>query len=259
MSDIQVFNFEQNNIRTIIINNSPWFVAKDVADVLEYADTATMTRRLDDDEKGMQLLQTLGGEQNVVIINESGLYNAIIGSKKQEAKKFKKFVTSEVLPSIRKHGAYMTPKTIDDLINNPDMIIQLATTLKEEREKNAKLEEEKKTNTPYVTYGKAVEASVNSVLIGNYAKALSESDGVKIGQNKLFQWLREAGYLMANGARYNVPYQKYIDNGYFEVTSTSVATPRGVRQLFTTKIAGKGQIALSTHIINYFKGLKNEQ
>ena len=253
MNELQTFNFEQNSIRTVTIDGEPWFVAKDVAEILEYADTATMTRRLDDDEKGMQLLQTLGGEQNIVIINEAGLYNAVLGSKKSEAKKFKKFVTSEILPAIRKHGGYLTEQKIEEVLLNPDTLIQLATNLKEERQKRQALEAEKRENKPYISFAKSVEASVNSVLIGMFAKTLSEENGVKIGQNRLFEWLRQKGYLMdVIGERYNTPYQKYIDNGYFEVSTLTFAGTTGTHQKFTTKITGKGQIALAQKIVDAF-------
>lgn len=247
MNELQTFNFEQKNIRTVTIDDKPWFIAKDVAEILEYKDTEAMTRRLDDDET--QTLQIVGfGNRGVNIINESGLYNAIIGSKKQEAKKFKKFVTSEILPAVRKHGGYLTEQKIEEALLNPDTLIQLATNLKEEREKRKALEEEKQENKPYVSFAKSVEASVNSVLIRDYAKALSDSEGVNVGEKRLYKWLRANKYIMEN----NMPYQKYVDNGYLEVTSTSVATPSGVRQRFTTKITGKGQIALAQKIVDAF-------
>lgn len=139
MNDIQVFNnSEFGEVRTVLIGDDVWFIAKDIAIILGYSDTQAMTRRLDDDEKGMQKIHTLGGDQNMSIINESGLYNAIIGSIRPEAKRFRKWVTAEVLPSIRKHGLY----AVDELLNNPDMAIKAFQALKEERA--ARIEAERK-------------------------------------------------------------------------------------------------------------------
>ena len=254
MNELQTFNFEQNNIRTVTIDDKIYFVAKDVADILEYSDTEALTRRLDNDELNTYTDNSSGQVRHITIINESGLYNAIIGSKKQEAKKFKKFVTSEVLPAIRKHGGYLTEQKIEEALLNPDTLIQLATNLKEEREKRKALEAEKQENKPYVSFAKSVEASVNSVLIGMFAKTLSEENGVKIGQNRLFEWLRKNGYLMdVPGERYNTPYQKYIDNGYFEVATLTFAGTTGTHQKFTTKITGKGQISLAQKIVDAFR------
>lgn len=254
MNELQTFNFEQNNIRTVMIDNEPWFIAKDVAEILEYTDTQAMTRRLDDEEVSTYTDNSSGQVRYVSIINESGLYNAIIGSKKQEAKKFKKFVTSEILPTIRKHGGYLSDEKIEEVLSNPDTIIKLATDLKQEREKRKALEAEKTENKPYISFAKSVEASVNSVLIGLFAKTLSEENGVKIGQNRLFEWLRKNGYLMDTiGERYNTPYQKYIDNGYFEVATLTFAGTTGTHQKFTTKITGKGQIALAQKIVDAFR------
>ena len=131
----KVFDFQGNQLRTLVINNQPWFVAKDVAEILGFDHTPTMTRTLDEDEKGVHIIHTPGGEQQMTIINEPGLYSVILKSRKPEAKKFKRWVTHEVISSIRKHGAYMTPEKIEEVLMNPDTIIQLATTLKEERQK----------------------------------------------------------------------------------------------------------------------------
>ncbi|MDD3030691.1 MAG: Bro-N domain-containing protein [Alphaproteobacteria bacterium] len=140
MNQIQAFNFNSNEIRVVRgEGGEPWFVAKDVADVLSLGNSNSSVALLDDDEKGIHTVETLGGNQEMTVVNESGLYSLILRSRKPEAKKFKKWVTSEVLPSIRKHGAYMTPATIDEIADNPDLLIQLATKLKHEREHNALL------------------------------------------------------------------------------------------------------------------------
>ena len=159
-----------------------------------------------------------------------------------------------MLPAIRKHGGYLTPAKIEEVLNDPDTIIALAQTLKAERAERKRLQAEKAANAGYVSFAKSVEASVDSILIGNYAKLLSDSEGVSIGQNRLFDFLRASGYLISGGARHNVPYQKHIENGYFEVTTQTFAGSTGTHQKFTTKITGKGQIALAGKIVEYFKG-----
>lgn len=136
------------------------------------------------------------------------------------------------------------PSNLPDFTNPAES----ARAWAEQYEKTLALEEEKKHNAPYITYGKAIEASVNSVLIRDYAKALSDSEGVNVGEKRLYQWLRDNKYLMDD----NMPYQKYIDNGYFEVTSTSIATPSGIKQRFSRKITGRGQIALAKKIADAF-------
>lgn len=135
MNELQVFNNEEfGEVRTVMKNNEPWFVAKDVADVLEYRDTYNMVRILDEDEKDTHQVSTLGESQTMKVINESGLYSAILKSKKPQAKAFKKWVISEVLPSIRKHGDYMTEDILEKALTSPDFLIKLATSLNQEQE-----------------------------------------------------------------------------------------------------------------------------
>ena len=143
MNEVKVFQFRENEVRVVGVNGEPWFVAKDVADVLGYRMASDMCRRLDEDEKGTQKTRTLGGEQEVTVINESGLYNAVLGSSKPEAKAFKKWVTSEVLPSIRKHGAYVTNEKLSEWLADPTHMIEALTALKEERKKVRALEQQR--------------------------------------------------------------------------------------------------------------------
>lgn len=141
MNELQIFeNPEFGKVRTVEIDGEPWFVASDIAKTLGYRDSSALTRRIDDDDKGTQKVSTLGGEQNMTVINESGLYSAIIGSNLDSAKRFKHWVTSEVLPAIRKHGIYATDDVMDNILNNPDFGIRLLTQLKEERDARAKAE-----------------------------------------------------------------------------------------------------------------------
>lgn len=197
MNDLKFFNFNGSLIRAFRINNQAWFVAKDIADILEYTDTATMTRRLDDDEKGMQNLQTLGGNQNFVIIDESGLYNAILGSNKPEAKRFKKWVTSEVLPSIRKDGAYIatTPEMSDDEI----MARALQAAQRTIDRKNAQLAEAQNQlslQAPDVEYCNTVLAATNLHTTNSIAVHLG------ISAIRLNKFLSSEGWIYKQGDIY---------------------------------------------------------
>ena len=140
MSELQIFNYDGNEVRTIQIDGEPWWVLKDVCTVLSIGNARDVFGRLDDDEKGVDQIDTLGGKQYMQIVNESGLYNVILRSDKPQAKPFRKWVTSEVLPSIRKNGAYLTPETLEQVILNPDTMIKLCTALKDEQEKNKALQ-----------------------------------------------------------------------------------------------------------------------
>ena len=183
----------------------------------------------------------------MTIINESGLYSLVIGSKLPSAKKFKRWVTSEVLPSIRKHGMYAE----EELLDNPDLLIKVAQALKEEREKNKKLSEENKRMKPKEIFADAVSVSSTSILIGELAKIIKQN-GVNIGQNRLFIWMRENGYLISRkGTDYNMPMQKSMDMGLFEIKERTINNPDGsVRITKTVLVTGKGQ----QYFINKFLG-----
>lgn len=251
--NVEIFKKENFEVRGGLINGEPYFCLSDVCKILDIANSRDAKTRLD--LKGVATTDTLtnGGMQKLDFINEPNLYRLIFQSRKPEAEVFQEWVFAEVLPSIRKHGGYLTQKKIDEVLSDPDTIIALAQNLKTERARRAELEAQAKANSAYVSFAKSVEASVDSVLIGNYAKLLSDSEGVKIGQNNLFDYLRASGYLIASGARRNVPYQKFVDAGYFEVTTQTFAGSTGTHQKFTTKITGKGQIALAAKIVEAFK------
>lgn len=239
----QTFNFNGNEL-TVILNeqNEPLFIAKEVSVILGFRSASDATRGLDEDDKGTHKMRTLGGEQNMVIITESGLYSLILKSRKPEAKVFKKWVTSEVLPSIRKHGAYMTPQTIESLLTNPDLIIQLATTLKEEQQKVKSLSITIEEQKPLVEFAEALHISKDSILVGQLATILKQK-GVDIGQNRLYQYLRTNGYVISKrGEQYNLPTQRSLNMGLFEVkTSTVELDDELVRVNRTTKVTSKGQ------------------
>ena len=244
MNDLKIFNNpEFGDIRTITINNEPYFVGKDVAEILGYsmARNAIATHVDMEDKKDAPIQGSLGGTQVMTIINESGLYSLILSSKLSTAKRFKRWVTNDVLPAIRKHGAYMTEETIEKAITSPDFLIKLATNLKEEKEKRLAAERQIEADRPKVTFANAVNVSKDGMLIGMLAKLLHQN-GVDIGQKRLFQWMRDNGYLMKSGADRNMPTQKARELGLFKVKERAIDNPDGsVRLTRTTLVTGKGQ------------------
>lgn len=235
-NEIQQFNFKGAALRTLTDENGePWFVAKDVCDILGTA-TKDLHRVLESDEitnvDSIDIAQN--GGKAPLIISEPGLYRLVMKSRKPEAKEFQRWVTHEVLPSIRKHGAYMTQQTLDKALTSPDFLIQLATKLKEEQEKVKELE-------PKARFADAVAASDGTCLIGELAKMLRQN-GLDIGQNRLFAQLREDGYLGKTGSNRNVPTQKAMDLGLFRIKETAITHSDGhVTINRTAKVTGKGQ------------------
>lgn len=251
MTDLQIFNSpEFGAIRTIEKDGEPWFVGKDVAVVLGYGDTDQALRKhIDDEDKLTRRFDGSGQNRQMTIINESGLYSLVLSSKLPTAKKFKRWVTSEIIPSIRKHGAYMTPETLEKVLLSPDTLMQLAQNLKDEQEKRKALEAQIESQKPAVLFTGAVETSKTSILIGELAKMLKQN-GVNIGQNRLFAWMREKGYLIKRkGTDYNMPTQRSMDMGLFEIKETTINNPDGsIRISKTPKVTGKGQV----YFINLF-------
>lgn len=247
MSGIKIFNSNEfGNIRVMVINNEPFFVGRDVAKILGYSNpNDAISKHVYEEDKGVAKCDTLGGTQELTVINESGLYSMIFSSKLPNAKKFKHWVTSEVLPSIRKHGMY----AVDELINNPDLLIKVATELKKSREENERLSKDIENLTdkiekdkPKTIFADAVSTSKTSILVGDMAKLIAQN-GVQVGQKRLFDWLRENGYLIKSGSSKNMPIQRFVEQGLFEVKESSIQNPDGsVRITKTTKITGKGQI-----------------
>lgn len=247
--------FNGYQLRIIEQNNEPWFVAKDVAVILGFRDPYTATRYLDDDEKLLHPLNVSGQHRETTIINESGLYSLILKSKKSEAKQFKRWITHEVIPSIRKHGAYMTPEKIEEVLLNPDTIIKLATDLKTEREQRLQLEHQQKLDAPYTTFGRVVSQSDASINIGAFAKMMYDKHGINLGRNKMFEWLRKQGFLIKSGRERNNPKQKYIEQGLFETTVTLVSRTQGDVESVTTLITGKGQVKIAELLLKEFKAV----
>lgn len=252
MNELQIFNYNGNEVRTIQKDGEPWWVLKDVCDVLNIENHKDLPKRLEDDEVGRFDLphpQSRNKTLEMLCINESGLYNVILRSDKPEAKPFRKWVTSEVLPSIRKHGAYMTPQKIEEALLNPDTIIKLATNLKAEREKRMELERQAEKDKPLVTFANSVSVAKTSILVGELAKLLKQN-GVDMGQNRLFTWMRENGYLISRkGTDYNMPTQRSMEMKLFEIKETTISHGDGHTSINRTpKVTGKGQI----YFINLF-------
>lgn len=245
MNEMQTFVYNDKNVRTVEKNDEPWFVLKDVCEVLEM-DTSKIKQvadRLDGDEKGRYSVPTPGGVQESWIINESGLYNVILRSDKPEAKPFRKWVTGEVLPSIRKTGGYIAGQ---EQLSDADLMARaLLVAKKQIDDRNRRIEEMR----PKEIFADAVSASKTSILIGELAKLLRQN-GVEMGQNRLFDWMRRNGYLIGRiGTDRNTPTQRAMEMGLFEVKETTVTHADGhITVNKTTKVTGKGQI----YFINKF-------
>lgn len=258
MNELQIFkNNEFGEIRTVTKNNEPWFIATDVCSALDISNTSQALTRLDDDEKNTIILNEGIGNPNKSIVSEYGLYNLILASRKKEAKKFKRWITHEVIPSIRKHGAYMSSEVIEKTLSDPDYLIRLATNLKEEKAKRALAEAQIERDKPKVLFADTVSSSNKSCLVGELAKLISQEAirrgeiNKKIGQNNLFAWMRSSGYLCKSGERKNQPLQQYVEQGLFELKKGSYVDSNGSNiTTTTTKVTGKGQI----YFVNKFLG-----
>ena len=234
MNELQVFENNQfGQMRTITENGNTLFCGSDVAKALGYTNAPdALTRHCRGIVK--RDTPTSSGVQTMSFITEGDVYRLITHSKLPTAEKFERWVFDEVLPTVRQTGAYMTPETIEKVLLNPDTIISLATQLKELQ---TKVEQDK----PKVLFADAVAASHTSILIGDLAKLIRQN-GVEVGQNRLFQWLRDNGYLCSTGERYNLPTQKSMELKLFEVKETTISNPDGsIRITRTTKVTGKGQ------------------
>lgn len=233
MDNLKVFdNSEFGAVRTAIVDNEPMFCLADVCKALEITNHRNVVTRLN--EKGVCIMDTPtnGGTQRMNYINESNLYKVIFQSRKEAAERFTDWVTDEVLPSIRKTGGYNLPQTYTEALEH------LLVTTKE----NERLALENKEMKPKAIFADAVSASSTSILIGDLAKLICQN-GVEIGQRRLFGWLRDKGYLVKSGDSMNMPMQRYIQQGLFEIKERTIQNPDGsVRITRTTKVTGKGQV-----------------
>lgn len=247
MNKIQIFNNEEfGNIRTVNIDGEPWFVGKDVANALGYTNPQKAVRdHISVEDRGVNEMDTPSGKQNLTIINESGLYALIFGSKLESAQRFKHWVTSDVLPAIRKTGGYQTVPQGKELLALA--VLEAQKTIEEQNHKIKEMQ-------PKAIFADAVSASETSILVGDLAKLICQN-GYQIGQKRLFEWLRQNGYLMKCGSSRNMPTQRYLEQGLFEVKESNVQNPDGsIRITRTTKITGRGQL----YFVNKFLGRKEE-
>lgn len=234
-------NPEFGEIRAVWINGAIWFVGKDSATALGYADAfGALKKHVDEEDKLVCQIDSAGQKRDVTVINESGLYSLILSSKLPGAKRFKRWVTAEILPSVRTHGAYMTPEVIERTLTDPDYIIQLATTLKMEQQKRRALEEKVKADAPAVFFAEAVTGADTNILIRDMAKLLAQN-GADIGGNRLYEVLRRDGYLIKSGSDYNMPTQRAMELGLFFVKETPRIAKEGAVIDRTTKVTPKGQ------------------
>nr|DAW43599.1 MAG TPA: repressor domain protein [Bacteriophage sp.] len=240
MNDLKIFNNEEfGEIRTVVVNEEPMFCLTDICKALEMSNPTMVAQRLDDDERTKL---DLGRQGETNFITESGLYAVILRSDKPNAKKFRKWVTSEVLPSIRKNGGYIAGQenmTDDELMAKALMVAQ---------NKIAERDKQIERMKPKEIFADAVSASETSILVGDLAKLISQN-GYKIGQKRLFEWLRTNNFLIKCGSSRNMPQQRFVEQGLFEVKESNIQNPDGsVRITRTTKVTGKGQI----YFINKF-------
>lgn len=265
-NNLQLFDFNGQQVRTVLIDNEPYFVGKDVAMILGYKDLNRALNQHVEKESRKSLSLKASGDSypslwegkndfsNKIVINEAGVYDLIFNSQLPKAHEFKHWVTNEVLPSIRKHGAYLTPEKIEEVLMNPDTLIKLATELKKEREGRMLAEQKIQQDRPKVVFADAVSASDTPILIGELAKILKQN-GIEIGQNRLFAWLRSKGYLISrNGTDYNAPTQKSMELGLFKIKErTRVSSDGSVKITKTSMVTGKGQ----QYFVNKFLGEKS--
>lgn len=246
MNDIKIFeNSDFGTIRTTTINNEPYFVGKDVAEILGYSNPQKAIRdHVDEEDKRTeQIVHPLGGNQETIVINESGLYSLILSSRLPTAKKFKHWVTSEVLPSIRANGGYIAgQETLSDDELIAKALIMAKNKIAERDKRIAELNEDNERMRPKEIFADAITASKTSILVGELAKIL-KGNGIDMGQNRLFAWLRDKGYLVKRqGTDYNMPTQRSMELKLFEVKEGSYVDGSGVNKITkTTKVTGKGQ------------------
>lgn len=244
MEDLQIFqNSEFGEIRTLTVDEEPMFCLADVCKALELSNSRVVSARLDDDERRKLELPRQG---ETWFITESGLYAVILRSDKPNAKKFRKWVTSEVLPSIRKNGGYIDGQ--EHLSDEELMAKALVVANNKIAERDRIIQRMK----PKEVFADAVATSKTSILVGDLAKLICQN-GYQIGQKRLFEWLRSNGYLIKSGSSRNMPQQRYVEQGLFEVKESNFQNPDGsVRITRTTKVSGKGQI----YFINKFKHME---
>lgn len=242
MTNLKLFNFEGNKVRTVILGEEPFFVGIDVASILGYSNPQKAMR--DHCKKPAESLvnDSLGRPRRTLVLSESDVYRLVLRSDLPSAEKFENWLMEEVLPSIRKHGAYMTDDTIERAITDPDFLIRLATNLKEEKSRRLEAEQKLEVQRPKVLFADAVSDTEGTILIRDLAK-LIQQNGVDIGEKRLFEWLRQNGYLISRrGTDYNRPTQKSMELGLFKIKETAIMRSSGAHTAITSKVTGKGQL-----------------
>ena len=271
MNNLQFFNFEDQSVRVVKINEEPWFVGKDLTNILGYTNGPKAIKdHVDEEDKLSERIVMSGQHRQAFLVNESGLYSLILSSKMPNAKRFKHWVTSEVLPAIHKHGAYMTDEKIEEVLTDPDTIIKLATQLKDERQQRLieqqlrrDAESQVREMKPKALFADAVTSSKSTVLIGDLAKMIKQNGvhylyvtvngttkKLNMGPNNLFKWMRENHYLIARkGSDYNSPTQRSMLMELFEIKEKTIVHSDGHTTISKTpKVTGKGQ----QYFINLF-------
>lgn len=246
---VQPFDFKGHKVRTLTFETGQtWWVLKDVCEVLGIRNATDVAKRLDQDEVTRFNLGGLSGQSNIV--NETGLYRIVLRSDKPEAREFQRWVTHDVLPSIRRHGAYMSEAVVERTLADPDYLIRLATQLKEDRAARVKAERQLEAQKPKVLFADAVSAAHTDILVGDLAKIL-KGNGVDIGGTRLFAWMRDQGYLMKAGSAKNMPTQRAMELGLFHVKETTVVHADGHTTINKTpKVTGKGQAYFISQFLN---------
>ena len=256
-NSLKVFDFEDKSGRFILADGEPWFVAKDVAKALGYVEDSSVSVLFKSVPEEWVRVNPIsvnlrdGRRQlrDMLCVSEQGLYFFLARSDKPKAIPFQKKIAGEILPSIRKHGAYMTPQKIEEILTNPDTIIGLAQALKREQEKTKALTAKADADYPKVLFADSVSASKTSILVGELAKLLRQN-GVEVGQNRLFEILREKGYLMKEGSGRNMPTQRSMELGLFEIKETVInRSDGGIDVKKTPKVTGRGQV----YFVNKFR------
>lgn len=252
MEAIKIFENDRfGEVRVAGTSENPLFCLADVCKILGLRVDAVQSR-LTDAPIRIGVTDSIGREQQMNFVNEKNLYKVIMRSDKPQAEPFQDWVCGEVLPSIRKHGAYMTNDTLEKALASPDFLIQLATNLKEEQQKRIEAERKVTEAAPTVAFTKAVQSANSSCLIGELAKLIAQN-GYSIGEKRLFAWMRDNGYLGKQGERYNIPNQQYVEQGLFELKKGVRSGSNGVlHTTITPKVTGKGQV----YFVNKFLGNK---
>ena len=242
MNELKKFTNEKfGDVRTVEIDGVPYFVGKDIACILGYANASkALQDHVDDEDKFNNKSLLSLGQRGGWIVNESGLYSLILSSKLPQAKDFKRWVTREILPSIRKQGAYLTTDTARKVVSDPDFLIKLAEQIKQEQDKNRELKEEVEELQPKVLVAQALESSPDTISIGDFAKILYKN-GYETGPNRLFAWMRDNGYLTKSGSSRNHPTQASMEKGLFELDVKPYITANKWRLSSQTRLTVRGQ------------------